>query len=206
MEMNPYYITPQTILNRLARVHKGKQIQEADVIEWAAECTTEYIEDFDSFVKYEQVLLTKETNNRFYLPCLVYRVLDVYNSSDTRIPFVKRQGYITAQDITIETIYIDYVGIPTTDNGELLIDKNHAQAVEAFIVHKLYYEDFLNNKVHPNVWQDIKLTLENELIAARGSYRHWDQSKFETISAIRGNMVPELGKVPLFKMYNTAGK
>lgn len=206
MEMNPFYITPETILNRLSRVHRNKKIYLADVIEWSAECTTEYLEDADSFIRYENVELNADTNKRFYLPCLVYRILDVHNSNDVRLSFRKRAGYIMLEDNTIDSIYIDYLGVPVNEQGELLIDKNHAQAIEAFILSKIYYEDFLNGKLHPNLWQDINLKLENELLAAKSSFRHWDQSKFETIQAIRGNMVPDIAKVPLFKMYNTSGK
>ena len=205
MEMNPFYITPETIMNRLSRVHKGNQLQIADVIEWAAECTTEYIEDFDSMVRYDDILLTADSRGRFYLPCLVYRILDIHSGS-TRVPFLKKQGYIVLTDSSSKTVLMNYVGIPTTDNGELLIDKNHAQAVEAFIVHQLYYEDYLNQKLHPNMWQTIQMKLENELVASKSSFRHWDQSKFDTIEAIRGNMVPELARTPLFKLYNVAGK
>ena len=205
MEMNPFYITPETIMNRLARVHNKKMIQIADVIEWAAECTTEYIEDFNSFVRYDDIVIEADDKGRFYLPCLVYRILDVHKSSSP-VPYKKRGGFIELDDKSITTALLDYVGIPVTDSGELLIDKNHAQAVEAFIVHNLYYQDYLTGQIHPNMWQEILMKKENELLAARSSFRHWDQRKFETMAAIRGNIVPEIAKVPLFRMYNTSGK
>lgn len=206
MEMNNFYISPLTILDRLTRVHKNKQIQLADVVEWSAECTTEYIEDFDSFVRYDGVQIKREKNNRFYLPCLVYRILDIYTGDGRAVGYKRRAGFIELNDTTIDTVYMDYIGIPVTDEGEICIDKNHAQAVEAFIVHKLYYEDYLNQKLHPNMWQDITLRMENELLAARGSFRHWDQRRFETMTAIHGDMIPDLAKVPLFRYYNTAEK
>ncbi len=205
MYMNPFYITHKTIMNRLARVHKGKHIHEADVIEWSAECITEYIEDFDSMIRYDDVLLTAESDGRFYLPCLTYRILDVHNGA-SRVPYLKKGIYIVLPESKATQIYINYIGIPVSDDGELLVDKNHAQAVEAFIVHKMYYEDYLNGKIHPNMWMDIKMTLENELLASKSSFRHWDQSKFDTIQAIRGNIVPQLASTPLFKIYNIAGK
>lgn len=204
MQDNPFYILPQTIMNRLARVHKDKVFTLQDVIEWCAECETELIEDFDYFVPYNNIELKADNDGRFFLPCLVYRIMDVHlGNSSNRVAFDKYLGFIRPRDKSIKSLYIDYIGIPVTDDGDLLIDKNHAQACEAFIVHKLYYEDFLKGRLHPNMWTDIKLTLENELLAAKSSYRHIDQGRLETLGAIRGNIVPKIARVPLYQLYNT---
>jgi hypothetical protein len=201
MEFNPFYITPETIMNRLSRVHKDKIFTLPEVIEWSAECVTEYIEDYDYFVPYSDIELIPESNGRFYLPCLVYRIMDIHDGKN-RIAYEKHAGYIKPRDKSIAKMYLNYIGIPVTDEGDILIDKNHAQACEAFIIHKLYYEDYLKGRLHPNMWQDIKLTLENELLAARASYRHIDQGRLETLAAIRGNIVPRIAQVPLFQLYN----
>jgi hypothetical protein len=197
------YITPKTILNRITRIHKHKQLDIKDVIEWSAECEIEVIEDFDYFVKYYNIPLKVEKQNRVYYPCLLYRILDVKTKGGRRIPFSYDHQCIVLQ-ANHDEVLIDYLGIPISEKGEILVDVNHAQAVVTFIVEKLYYEDYITGKIHPNVYQDIMLKLENELLAAKGSYRKWDQSRFETLSAIRNNMIPEIARVPFYQYYSTS--
>ena len=42
--LNQYY----SILSMLTRVHHTKRFQIGDIIEWCAECETEYLQDVDN--------------------------------------------------------------------------------------------------------------------------------------------------------------
>ena len=205
---NNKYITAKTSMAQLSRVHKHKMqgISYGDIIEWCAEVETDYLGDVEYMAKHQAVECKVDFKNKMALqPCNLYRTLDVCSDINmtNRIPYVDNGTYYFFDDTQTfakndhdeYVVYVNYYGIPTDDDGFPLIKKGHAQACYAFCVKKLYEEDFYMGKLQANVWGDILQELENQLAAAKNSFRHVSRNELEKYNAIISNMIPRLGEI-----------
>lgn len=199
MVLNPFYVEVETIINRIGRKFRSKALDKNDAIEWSAECEIDYIEDFDYFAQYINWELPV-TNGRAYPPCLTYKLLDVHGGT-ARVPYKKHGPYIVVEK-SLDKVFVNFLGIPVSEEtGMPLILRGHEQAVEAFIVYNLHYEDFIKGKIHPNIYLVLLDDMNNKIEAARSTYRYLDNARLENLQAIRGNMVPVLANIELFKLY-----
>ena len=205
--MNNKYITAETIMNRVASVHKERS-QEFDVndyIEWCAECETEYLGDVESMTLYKEVELVVD-NGQALLPCNLYRLLDICTSDSmtpqNREPYYNDGTYLHFNDdFDADKIYINYYGIAIdTDTGFPVIKKGHEQACEKFCIKKIYEELFYLQKLNANVWAEINTELTLELSAADGSVRDFSRNDLQEISKIIGNMLPQIGMIPTYNI------
>lgn len=183
-----------TIYDMLSRVHKKKQINQGDIAEWAAECETEWIADIDNMIGYSGIAV-KMLGRRALIPCNVYRIVKVYtdrNNRNSEINFTRTGRYINF-DKTYQQVYIDYFGIIVDEDGYPVILPGHMQAIEAFCVHKLYYEDYLNNEMDHNRWAYITEDMKNKMADAKGSIRAFTFEDLNSLNYIRYSMVPKIG-------------
>ena len=204
MTHNHLYTDHKNIMARLSRTFTMKTINEADIIEWCQEAETDIIQDVDNMYKFIEVELDIE-NDRAYLPCNIYKILDVYltpEDSTSRIDYYKVGPYISVDSSQNYTsIYIDYLGNPVDlKTGIPLIVRGHEIACEAYCTWKLFYQDIIMDKISVDAKNRIEMKMSYELAAAIGtSKRHKDRSDMNREMIIRGNWVPRLANLKLIK-------
>jgi len=185
-----------TIIDRISRVHKKKLINKGDIIEWASECETDYIEDVHNMVGYAGIKLPVK-NHRTFLPCNVYRILKLYSSrgnKESDVPFQRTGRWLyLSQKLNVDFVYIDFYGLQIGSDGIPLIMEGHMQAVEAFCVEKLYYEDFLTEKMSESRWNAIHQDCVNKLRETTGSFRNYTKEDLNKLHFIQYNLVPKIG-------------
>lgn len=199
------YTTAEHIFVRLAQVHKNKQFSLMEIVEWCAECELEYIGSTEALRDYHHVPL-KIQNLQALLPCNLFRLLDVYTSSNRRIPAYNTGVYLNFNSSTVfdkdsegkDIVYINYLGIAVDDKtGFPLIKRGHEQACEAFCVWKMYYEDIITDKISVDAKSRIEMEKNIQIQAARSSFRSWDKARLHRMLLIINNMIPRLKHVPL---------
>lgn len=193
---NQKYTTYLDIWNRLTTSFKHKEIQEGDVIAWCAECETEWIRDTEALTQFLKVAIPV-VDYQAPVPCNVFRILDVYsdpNNNQSTLSYYNNGSYlIFNSDMKYTTIYMNYDGITVDqDSGYPLIKKGHEQACEAFCIWKLFYEDWLNNKIDNTKWSYIDDQKNIQIDAAAASIRDYDRSRLRNIRTIMNNMIPSI--------------
>ena len=195
-----YNMNCLTIMDMIARVHKNKQINEGDIVEWVAECETDYLQDIDNMIGFSGIGLTV-TRGKALMPCNVYRVMTVYTqrgNRGTQPPFrrVGRWLYFN-NDFVAPMVYIDYYGVRVDESGYPVVMESHKQALEAFCVYKLYYEDFLLGKMQGMAWGVIQEDMINKCRETIYDFRRFTQEDLNQLHYIQYNMVPKIGLMEL---------
>ena len=188
------------ILDKITRVHKHKQVNEGDIVEWVAECETDYLQDIDHMIGYIGIGLFVR-NGRAKLPCNVYRIFSVYTrrgdrGSQVRFRKVGQWLYFD-QPCKFHTVYIDFAGIRVDEAGYPVVNPAHLQALEAFCVYKLYYEDFILQKISGMAWGEIKEDMINKCRETAYDFRDMTLEDFNHLHFIQYNMVPKIGGMQL---------
>jgi hypothetical protein len=84
------------------------------------------------------------------------------------------------------------------DTGYPLIKKGHELACEAYCVYKMYYEDWLTNKIDTSRWSFIVDTMRNLVDASSNGLRHKDRKDLEKINRIHGQIFMRPGYMTLY--------
>ena len=201
---NHLYTTHHNIAARLSRTIKTKNFNEDDIIEWCQEVETDILQQVDLMYNFLEVELTV-TNYKAFLPCNIYKIMDVYTTPDqrsSRIPYIDLGSYISFDtNQTLSSIYIDYKGMPVDlDSGLPLIIRGHEMACEAYCIWKIYTEDILNDKISIDSKNRIESRKDSELAACFStSYRFKDRARMNNEMIIMGNWVPRLANLKLSK-------
>ncbi len=216
---NQKYTTHKEVAHRLALEITSKPIYEYQVVEWSQELETDILGEYSHFVQIlEQTIQIDTVTKKALMPANVYRILDIYTDPDNRNSVLRPQNLGTHLQFDSDTnntsAYIDYLGMPFYNNenddsdemnGFPLIFKDHVLACVAYCRWKLFYEDYLLGKIHPQAWQDINMRKEAEIIAAlSNSSRNETIRDKEDIQIIRANLVPNYGRrAQIKRLYGT---
>lgn len=204
MIYNSKYFDHLYILNRLSRVYKQKQFNDDDVMVWCQEVEREIIADVEHMPKYEEIDI-EVTNGILTLPCNLYRLLDVYDSSEGRILYQSNGTNLYGLKDTSgneisdgTTIYINYRGSAIDlVTGIPLCLRGHEFVCETFVKIRAFEEDSGLQKFPYNTWQMWNTQLGGQVTAAKQNYINMDRSKINDITIIKGNMIPRIGNLPL---------
>lgn len=149
------------------------------------------------------------TNKRVYLPCNIYRLLDVYSAlgnSDSRVPYNMIGSFISLSlDTTLTSVYIDYYGVPIDiESGDPLIIRGHEDACFWYSMYMLYLVDILTDKISIDAKNELRMNKDNAILAAQNfSARHMDRNKMNRAMAIKYNIIPKPAQLKLIRTYNT---
>ena len=117
--MNSKYFTAEKIYTRLVDRYRKKMggVKIGTIVEWCAEIEIEVLgnwKQFQRFDKYEMEVVS----GKALLPCNLYRILDIYDSSEKRIMNYHNNGvYLSFSDYGDNKpsdgskIYINFLGI-----------------------------------------------------------------------------------------------
>jgi len=212
-----YFISPETIWADLTRNFLTKEIDRYNVIEWCAQVETRYIKDVDLMTDVMEIPLTV-INSQALLPCNIFRIIDAYDGFESSIDYSLSStgAYLTSlkytnsgADYDEDTVYINYKGTPIDpDTGFPLIAKGHENACEVFCKMRLFEEDALYGKINYNMYvrwdQQFSGMITNALA---DPYRHKVANYLKQLDTIRGNMLPQIGRLELshkkFRDYGT---
>ena len=188
------YTTFKEIYARVASVIKTKPINPADVLEWAIECETEWIEDFPALVPYYKAKFDIR-DKQARIPPYCVRILDVYKDPDnhkSHVNFYDNGSYIVLDsNYDLEYVYVNIMGIPIDPETETpLILKGHEEACVQHVLVKLFYEDFLMGKISPTAYGEMKEERNLQVRAAQGNYKNYSRKELMEINMIHMNMIP----------------
>lgn len=203
---NNKYFTAEKIFARLSKTHKDKMSSYSigDIIEWCAEIEIEVIGNYHQFTKYENVPLTV-IDGKAMLPCNIFRISDIYSSSNNRIfnahsdgdkiSFSEDSNYIPSSN---EIIYINYIGIPVDpETGYPLLLKGHEQALYWGCLTRMYEEDYLTQNIHGNIYNDMTIRYETALNAADNGFRHHTRNDMKEYMAVVLNAIQKANRLPM---------
>lgn len=208
---NSKYVGHEKIHARLNRVYKLHPFDIDDVLEWCAEAEIDYMPVVDTMLRFLEVPLKVIYSSvagiqpKVLLPCNVAKLWDVYSDPNTNGSDVEHfnEGaflYLPL-DYKLPYVYINYVGIPIDDNGNLLIVKGHEQACETFCKIKNFEEDALYGKFNAQMWYGFKEEFSGQIQYSKYSIlRNMTRQDFNKLEIIRGNAVPKIGRVSLYHL------
>jgi len=204
MIYNQKYFDHLYIKNRLARQFKQKQFNDDDVLVWCQEVELEVLADVENMVTYDRVDIVL-CNGILTLPCNVYRLLDVYDSSENRILYQSNgknlYGLMDMNGNTITddtTIYINYKGNAIDlETGIPLCLRSHEFVCENYCKIKAFEEDILLQKISASMYQYWTTQLAGMITATKQNYMHKDRAQVNDIAIIHGNMISRIGHLPL---------
>jgi len=205
MSITPF-VKADVISNRLNRQFRYKEFDPELVAEYCAQAEIEYIADVNIMNIFKSVPLTVGFQKMVLLPCNVFRILEVYNDSDPRLSYNKTATHLThIIDLTSgeeveedDTIYITYIGVPVDPKtGEILIPSGHEPALETYCKMKFFEEDALLGKIDKNMWVLWSNQFSGQVSHVKSSFRHIDRLKINNLNVIQGNMLPQIGRLPL---------
>ncbi len=202
MEWNNLYVTHKVILASLARVHKKKNWQEPEIMEWCQECLNNIVIDVETMAQYIGVGLsvpqTGPNKNMVYTPCNIFRILDVFDSGSNRIVYSYNGSYIILPSTnTLSTIYINYIGTPIDDNGIPLIPKSQIIACETYCKLKAFEEDVAYGEFDASLYMMWDQKLTNMISAGKNDWRFKDRYAIDKLNIIHGNLVPVIANIKL---------
>ena len=195
---NSRYVSTEFVHSYLARTYKDTNFSKADVAEWCGDLVSHAC-DIDSLVIYEEDEMTIE-NNMVELPCFLSRLFDVYydkTNSNTIMEHIGNNGrYLYGFPEILKNgdkVYIDYAGLPVTENGDILIPKQYELACRKYCMIQIKEEDVINGNFPMQIHQMWKQELSNMIDAAKQKMTNYKTSDFNKLLRIRGNMINKLG-------------
>jgi hypothetical protein len=196
---NTKFTNSKEILARLKRQAGSKTWNGVDVMEWCAECVIQEIKDAPHWFNYKRVQLEVK-DGKALLPCIVFRLLDVYNSNAQRVHHFNDGTYLRFQNYTAKYVYINFDGLPIDQDGVVLIPKGAEHACTYYCMKMGYEDDFMTNKVGVAQWQYINEEYDQGLRMALSGIQHLSRNETEEIQKIMYNMVWDPKRVPVFNM------
>jgi len=204
--MNSKYFTAEKIYTRLVDRYRKKMggVKIGTIVEWCAEIEIEVLgnwKQFQRFDKYEMEVVS----GKALLPCNLYRILDVYDSSEKRIMNYHNNGvYLSFSDYGDNKpsdgskIYINFLGIAVDpESGYPYLLRGHEQALFWGCVVRLHDEDFSLGLINANAYSDMVLKYEAALNAADSGFRHFSKNDEKEYMAVILNAIQKPNKFPL---------
>lgn len=179
------------IMARIARIHKHKELNEDDILEWCAECCIEYIQDSSYYVEYNSVRLPV-VNRVVEIPCYLHKIHDVYyaiTNPNSVVKYIHNGSYLFLEEnYKKDYVYLNFWGLPINpDTKYPMILKGHEQACQAFCIKNIYYEDFLTGKIDGQRWGFIESEFEKQIQTSRSGMKYFDNEDMRQQNLIQGN-------------------
>lgn len=199
---NQKYSNHRVVMGRvehaLSQLSLGSALSEDDIIEWCAECETDYIADYNFFVPFRQVGVKVERNVA-KLPCNIYRIEDVYAQGGVRVSYYNDGSYLDlGRNFRGNVVFLNYLGVPVDKEGIPLVGKGHEQACTTFcIMQSLLPFHIAGTLKNPMIYAEYEDRLNYQCIASRNGYRHKDRNELNKMDIIFGNMIPKIGSLQL---------
>lgn len=195
---NSKFVSTGFIYSYLSRTYKSSNFSKADIAEWCGDYVSN-ICDIDSLVIYEEDEFTI-TNGMIQLPCFLSRLMNVYydkSNSHTIMEHLGNNGsYLYGFPEILkegDKVYLDYAGLPITEDGEILIPKQYELACRKYCMIQLKEEDVIEGTFPLQLHQLWKQELSGMTIAAKQKVKNMNSSDFAQLLRIRGNMINKLG-------------
>lgn len=201
---NSKYFKVEKIFARLAGIYKKKmnEVSIGTIAEWCAEIEVEVLGHYSQFIRYDKHEITV-VDGKALLPCNIHRLLDVYNSSNTRIMRYHNNGvYISFSEYggsvaDGSTLYINYKGIPIdSETGFPLFLRGHEQACYTGCVLRLHEEDYSMGKMRGDVYETMQTKYEVALRSANTGFRHVSRNDMKDYLAVVCNAIQKVNKTP----------
>ncbi len=200
---NSLYVSPEVIHADLKRIYKNETINLADIIEWCARVETLHLADIDNMFYFEAEEFIIE-HGMVLLPCNLHRLLDVYtdpNTSNSIIHTIGNNGQFlfgfpeNMRDG--DTVYLNYISIPVTEDGTPLVQKTHEEAVGFFCRCRMFEEKMNNGEMSPQLWMMWDQKFTASCTAAKQDMRSMKRNDYNDLVKIRGMMIKRLGQTVL---------
>jgi len=190
---NSKYTTYKEIIARVSSLVRHKNINPADIMAWSIECETEWIQSFASLVPYYKAKITVK-DKMARVPPYCARLLDVYSNPDdekSHVNYYNNGAYIIlGSDYVQPHVYINFMGLPLDEEGIPLIKKGHEEACVWHCLVNAHLEDFINGRISPTAYGEMKGERNLQVQAAMQSYSDMDRQELMEIAAIHMNMLP----------------
>lgn len=200
---NNKYIDHRVIMGNLMSLFKQKDFNEPDIINWCQEVETRDIGDVDNMVKFVQVPLKVDNFVSADLPCNIYRILDVFNANETPIPFTTSQNgskLIFRKELNLTGVYINYVGMPVSEDGTPLIVRGHENACLYKCITNAFMEDFALGKISQGAYALWEQKATGYILEASSNRRHYTREDWNNLNIIQGNLIPKIGGLSLYHL------
>lgn len=208
---NSRFVSHKVILSRLNRVYRNNQFNEGDVMEWCAEAEREHLANVDTMILYLEMpfeVIPPAANGlqpSILLPCNIYRILDVFSDANNKKSFVENynEGSYLYLPVNYDKqyIFLNFVGLPIDENGDVLIVKGHEQACETFCKIKNFEEAAMTGKFDIRLWLEFEQKFSGQIANSKYSVmRTMQRSDYNKLLIIRGNMVPKIGRISLYHL------
>lgn len=187
MSQNNLYTDHLDIMTRLASYITQKNVQEADIMEWCQQAEVEHIQDLSAMWKYLNVKL-KVINGTAQVPCNIFRILDVFSQQDnpnSRVSYGGNRGFIFLPEYKGEYIYMNFIGTPINDDGMPMIARGHESACETYCLTRMFAEDYIYQKIHPNIYQGWMQQFTGQMVSIKQSMRRFDRDRMNTINCMK---------------------
>ena len=163
---------------------------------------TEVIGNWAQFERYDKHEITV-ADGKAYLPCNIYRILDVYDANEMRIMRYHNNGtYISFSEFggsipDGSKLYINYYGIPIDDEtGYPLFLRGHEQALYDGCVLRLYEEDYSLGKMRGDVYNEMVTKYEVSLRSCNNGFRHFSRNDAKDYLAVVCNAIQKVNRTP----------
>ncbi len=203
MDQSHLYVTYHTIYSDVTRIYKHFNFDQGDVEIWCNDLVLRYIKDVATMVTYEgfECEVNQETG-MVYLPCNVFRILDVYDGSNY-LDYNKDglDGFFIRLKGTSfpSMVYLNYKGIPMNSEGEFLLAKGYEPAAETICVLNMVKREMGSSSFNANLYIDLENKLSNQIRSARSNiYRFLDRADMQKSTLIKYNAIPKVGFLKLF--------
>jgi hypothetical protein len=204
MKKNSFYTDHHEVMASLGLYLKRKDFSEVEVMRWCQEVETLHIKDLSTMWRFEEIKIETIDYNSdwklFELPCNVFRLLNVYEDPDNPISHLEHKWlnqnnrvYKMVENRNQDSIYINYIGTPISDDGVPLILKTHVQACETYIQMKLYWEDTLDGK--SQVGWHLSKKFSGQVTHLKNDVTHLDAEHFNRLNVINGDMIESIGNM-----------
>jgi hypothetical protein len=199
-------ITAYTIMNRIASVHKNKELDKEEIHEWCAQALKN-IAEADLMVPYVDAILNV-VNGIAVLPCTVFRLQNVKPCHSTGVIYYRRTGqvlrfdqhhvtnmYASNPDPSLvplikpevpvtSTVLIDFLGLPMNAEGEISIPDPASEACYWYCLGKTFEEDYFMNRLSGEKWHEIQANYGTYVTKAKQSMVMTPNQKLDKINRI----------------------
>lgn len=199
------FVEANTISHRLNSQFQRKEFDPHLVEEYCAQVEVEHVKDIDIMWKFNKVPLTVGFEKMVLIPCNIYKIEELFNDSDERLNYNRTKNFLfdiinPADNEEVkenDVIYISYIGVPVSKDGDILIPSGHEPACETFCKTRFFEEDALLGKININMYFRWEVKFSGQVQAIRSSFRNIDRNHLNEMNIIRGNLLPKIGQMTL---------
>lgn len=179
----------QRVIERISRSHRDLTMDRGDIAEWCYEVVAEA----GSYYEFEEVRgqRLEVENGQAKLPCNLYRLLRVRNSSAVDcglIKYVHNGSCLNVQTGTTQ-VFVDALVFKVDENGDPLISDDLEAACYWYCLMKLLIDPFLQGTLPPAAYAKVEENYWFAVRKARASMRPVTRDDMDRITMLLHSMV-----------------